>query len=201
MAAGALIASGCGGGARQDAHEPTGDFTVKVLSASFPRLQSIARPTGLELLVRNAGLSTLPNVAVTIDSFYYTETFPELAADKRPVWIIDRGPGDIPLRPVRSQAVSPPGGGQTNYVNTWALGPLAPGATRAFQWRVVPVKAGLHTVNYTVAAGLSGKARAVDASGNPVQGQFTVYVTQAPPLRHVNPNTGQVEPGRYPLTP
>jgi hypothetical protein len=117
------------------------------------------------------------------------------------VWIIDQGPGTLPLRPVRSQAVSPPGSGQTSYVNTWALGALAPGRTRAFLWRVVPVKSGLHTVHFTVAAGLSGKARAVNASGEPIQGQFTAYVTPAPPPRHVNPRTGVVEPGRYPLVP
>lgn len=201
VAAGALFASGCGGSARQDANEPKGTFRMQILHASFPRLQSIARPTSLELLVRNTGIRTVPNVAVTIDSFYYTENFPELAADQRPVWIIDRGPGTIPLRPVRSQAISPPGGGQTNYVNTWALGRLAPGGTRTFLWRVVPVKSGLHTVHFTVAAGLAGKARAVTVSGKPVQGQFTAYVTQAPPPRHVDPNTGQVVPGRYPLTP
>ena len=119
-----------------------GTFQLKVLHASFPLVQSIARPTSLQLLVRNTGIHTVPNVAVTLDSFSYTENFPELAASQRPVWIIDRGPGTLPLRPVRSQAVSPPGSGQTNYVNTWALGALAPGGTRAFLWRVVPVKSG-----------------------------------------------------------
>lgn len=201
VVASALLVSGCGSGASQNAHEPKLTSRLAVLHASFPRLQSIARPTELQLLVRNTGLSTAPNVAVTIDSFDYTENFPELAADQRPIWVIERGPGEIPTRPVSSQAVSPPGGGQTNYVNTWALGRLPPGGIRAFRWQVVPVKAGLHTVHFTVAAGLAGNARAVDASGGPVQGEFRVYVTKAPPPRHVNPNTGQVTPGRYPLTP
>ena len=62
-----------------------------------------------------------------------------------------------------SQEVSPPGGGETAYVNTWALGPLDAGSTRTFVWQVVPVKAGLHTVHYTVAAGLAGKANAAPA--------------------------------------
>jgi hypothetical protein len=201
LAAGALIAGGCGGGARQDAHEPTGSFRLRILHASFPAVQSIARPTSLVLLVRNAGIRTAPNVAVTIDSFYYTEHYPELAANKRPVWIIDRGPGAIAAPPVQSQAVSPPGGGQTNYVNTWALGPLAPGGTRTFRWRVVPVKSGVHTVHITVAAGLAGGARAVSLLGGPVQGKFTAYVTQAPPPRHVDPSSGRVVPGRFPLSP
>ncbi len=117
------------------------------------------------------------------------------------MWVIDEGPGATPLRPAQSQAVSPPGGAQTNYVNTWALGPLAPGGVQIFRWRLVPVKPGLHTVRFIVAAGLAGNARAVSTAGGPVHGQFTVYITKAPPPRHVNPNTGQVVPGRYPLSP
>jgi hypothetical protein len=196
-----LIALGCGGGARQDAREPEGTFTLAVVHAAFPRLQSIARPTGLVLVVRNTGTRTAPNVAVTLDSFYYTSHFPELAANKRPVWVVERGPGAIPSPPVESEAVSPPGGGQTAYVNTWALGPLAPGDARAFVWHVVPVKAGVHTVHYAVAAGLAGRAKALSVSGGPVHGHFTASIAAVPPARHVNPNTGQVAPGPYPARP
>jgi hypothetical protein len=197
----ALFAGGCGGGTRQDAHEPKGTFALNVVHASFPSGQAIARPASLELSVRNTGNHTAPNVAVTIDSFDYTENYPELAADKRPIWVIEQGPGTIPSRPARSQAISPPGSGQTNYVNTWALGRLAPGSTRKFLWRVVPVKSGVRTVHYVVAAGLGGQARAVNVSGGPVQGQFTVDIAPAPPATHVNPSTGQVVPGQFPLTP
>ncbi len=109
--------------------------------ASRPQ-QSIARQTRFVLPVRNVGTHTVPNVAVTIDSFDYTSDYPGLAADKRPIWAIEQGPGAIATPPVESQEVSPPGGGQTAYVNTWALGALAPGATRTFVWHVVPVKAG-----------------------------------------------------------
>ena len=38
----ALLASGCGGGERQDADEPSGTFKVDV-SASFPAEQRLAR--------------------------------------------------------------------------------------------------------------------------------------------------------------
>jgi len=203
---GALLVSGCGGGASQDAHEPAGAFTLRVVHASFPTKQSMVRPARLELQVRNTGPRTAPNVAVTIDSFYYTENYPDLAANKRPVWVVEEGPGAIAKPPVESEAVSPPGGGQTAYVNTWALGPLAPGRTRTFLWRVTPVKAGLHTVHFTVAAGLAGKAKALAdlrsvASGGPVQGQFTASIAPAPPAKHVNPDTGQIVPGARPLTP
>jgi hypothetical protein len=196
-----LLVSGCGGGAHQDAHEPAGAFTLKVVRSSFPAKQSIARPTSLELQVRNTGARTAPNVAVTLDSFYYTSTYPNLAANKRPIWVVEEGPGAIAKPAVESQAVSPPGNGQTAYVNTWALGPLAPGHTRTFLWRVTPVKAGLHTVHFTVAAGLAGKAKAQLASGAPVRGSFTAYITPVPFARHVDPSTGQIVGGAYPLTP
>jgi hypothetical protein len=192
-----VLASGCGTGARQDAREPAGTFTLEVVRSTFPAKQSIARPTSLELEVLNKSARTAPNVAVTLDSFYYTEHFPELASNKRPVWVVEAGPGAIPSPPVESEAISPPGGGQTAYVNTWALGPLAPGQTRTFLWRVVPVKPGVHSVDFRVAAGLAGKAKAELPSGGPVQGHFTVYIASVPPARHVNPNTGQVVPGPF----
>ena len=196
----ALLASGCGGGARQDVHEPKANFRLDVVRASFPPKQAIAKPAALELQVHNSGTQAAPNVAITVDSFEYAEKFPELAADKRPIWIIDAGPGEI-SHPAQTAAVSPNGGGQTAYVNTWALGRLAPGATRTFRWLVAPVKAGVHAVDYTVAAGLAGKAHAVSANGGPVRGTLTAQIASAPPLTQVNPDTGQVVPGTYPATP
>jgi len=196
-----LLVSACGGAARQDAKEPAGSFTMKVLDASFPADQSISRPTRLQLQVQNTSTRTVPNVAVTLDSFYYTEHYPELASDQRPIWVVEQGPGAIASPPVQSQSVSPPGGGQTAYVSTWALGPLAPGSTQTFVWRVVPVKAGLHTVHFTVAAGLAGKAKAELASGGPVQGQLTADIAPLPAARHVDPYTGSVAAGQYPPVP
>jgi hypothetical protein len=197
--AGGLL-GGCGS-SRQDAHEANGTFTLKVLKASFPARQTLVRPTRLELQVKNTGAHTAPNVAVTIDSFYYTEKYPELASNKRPIWVIESGPGRVPSRFVESQTVSPPGGAQTNYVSTWALGPLAPGHTATFIWHVAPLKPGTHTIHYTIAAGLAGKAKAQLASGRPVQGRLTAQISSAPPLRHVNPATGRVEPGAAPAIP
>ena len=196
----ALFASGCGGG-KQDAGEPKINVRMNVTQASFPVVQAISRPTTLTLRVRNTGTQVAPNVAVSLDSLNYASNYPELAAAQRPVWVINRGPGQIPLRPAQSQAVSPPGGAVTNYVNTWALGPLAPRHERTFNWRVVPVKAGKHTVHFTVAAGLAGNAKAVSASGGPVHGQFVVLIAGAPPHTQVNPNTGKVVPGTYPPAP
>src|SRR2546430_324334 len=54
----------------------------------------------------------------------YVEKAPELAANKRPIWAIERGPGKAASPPVQSVDVSKPGSAQTAYVNTWALGAL-----------------------------------------------------------------------------
>jgi hypothetical protein len=200
-AACALLVAGCGGGSRLDAHEPAGTFPMELLHASFPATQSIAKQATFSLLVRNSGSRTVPDVAVTIDSFDYTSNYPDLAVDKRPVWVIERGPGAIASPPVETDEVSPSGGGQTAYVNTWALGALTPGKTREFVWHVVPVKSGSYTVHYTVAAGLAGKAKARLASGDPVQGALTVHIAAKPKLTHVNPATGHVEVGQFPAVP
>jgi hypothetical protein len=184
-----------------DAAEPAGTFAMQVVRASFPAAQSIARPTKLELQVRNTGTRTVPAVAVTIDSFDYTERFADVADDKRPVWAVERGPGAVASRPVETEEVSLPGDSETAYVNTWALGALAPGKTRTFVWQVTPVKAGTYTVHYTVAAGLAGKAKARLATGAPVQGQFTVDIAAAPKLTHVNPATGHAEVGQFTAVP
>ncbi|MGH2903697.1 MAG: hypothetical protein ACRDK7_08965 [Solirubrobacteraceae bacterium] len=197
----ALLLSGCGGGTRQDASEPKGTFAVKIVKASFPARQSVAREVRMVLQVHNAGTQTVPNVAVSIDSFAYTSHYPNLASNKRPIWVLETGPGAIPPRPVESEAVSPPGGGQTAYVNTWALGPLAPGHTGAFVWHVMPVKAGRYTVHYTVAAGLSGRARAQLLHGGPAIGHLTATIAPRPPATHVDPETGDVVPGAYPPAP
>jgi hypothetical protein len=173
-----------------------------VVHASFPLVQAVSRPTALSITVRNVGTSTAPNVAVTVNSFSYTSHYPELAYDKRPTWVIEQGPGPIADPPVETQEVSQPGGGVTAYVNTWALGPLAPRGYRTFTWRVVPVKTGLQIVRYVVAAGLAGKTRAVrPLTGGPVKGAFVVHIAGVPPATHVDPKTGKVVPGPAPSSP
>jgi hypothetical protein len=200
--ASAVLASGCGGGgARQDASEVARSYSMAIVSARFPAKQAVARPTTLELQVRNTGSLTVPDVAITLDSLSYTEHFPELAANKRPVWAVERGPGVVANPPVESQEVSQSGGAGTAYVNTWALGRLAPGHTQTFRWLLVPVKPGPHTVNFAVAAGLAGKAKVRLGPGGPLGGSFTVDVAAAPAATHVDPNTGRVVAGAAPATP
>jgi hypothetical protein len=199
-AAGILALAGCGS-SRQDKNEPKGTFAMKVVHASFPTKQAVARPATLTLTVKNTGEHTVPDVAITVDSFAYASKAPELAANARPVWAIEHGPGATAKPPVQSVDVSTPGSAQTAYVNTWALGPLKAGATQSFSWHVVAVKPGAYTVHYTVAAGTSGKAKARAAGGNPLQGQFSVVIAGEPPITHVNPATGKLAPGAFTSTP
>jgi hypothetical protein len=201
IALGSLLLAGCGGGTRQNASEPKATYTVAVEHASFPAVQALARPTVMTLRVRNTSTGTIPNIAITVDSFNYVSNYPDLAANKRPIWAIEQGPGAISKLPVQSQVVSPPGGGQTAYVNTWALGSLAPGRAQTFAWRVTPVKPGVYTVHYTIAAGLSGNAKARLADGAIPHGHFTVAITPRPPAKYIDPNTGQVAVGTYPRPP
>ncbi len=196
---GALLAAlaGCGETRHQDAGEPRGVFRVQVTHAAFPAHQAVSRPTEMRLDVRNTGTRTVPNVAVSVTSFYYLSDYPGLSTRRRPVWVVDQGPGPVAKPPVETAQVDPPGGGTTASYNVWALGSLAPGATRSFVWHVSPVKSGVYTVSYRVYAGLHGRARAQLASGAPSAGSFTVDVATRPPATHVNPKTGRVEPGAF----
>jgi hypothetical protein len=191
LTAGAALIAGCGGGSPQTHGEKKASYAVEVVHASFPRNQAVAKPATLEIEVHNSGAHAVPNLTVSLDSLNYRSNYPGLADALRPVWAIERGPGPVAKPPVQSQEVSIPGGGQTAYVNTWALGALAAGATRTFTWNVVAVKPGAHVVHYTIAAGLGGNAKATGK----VTGSLTADVASEPPATHVDPSTGKVVSG------
>ena len=196
-----LIASGCGSASPQTAHEPKATYTMQVLRAKFPVKQSIAAQTMLELTVRNASSETVPERRRYARLPAVRRKLSRTLGQQTPDLGRRTGTGSDRQPPVQTEEVASPGGGETAYVNTWALGPLASGAVKTFRWMLTPVKSGLHVVHYTVAAGLGGNAKAALASGAPVKGRFVAYVTPAPPASHVNPNTGQVQPGEYPTAP
>lgn len=109
LAGAAALLAGCGGGSAATAGEPSKTFGLEIVRARFPAKQSIAKHERLILSVRNSSSETIPNIAATVDSFNYASTFPELAANKRPVWVIERGPGEPAKLPVQTQEVSVPG--------------------------------------------------------------------------------------------
>ena len=118
-----------------------------------------------------------------------------MANPSRPIWVVDQGPGACGYSCQNGGlgGGGGQGGGVTAYSNTWALGRLAPGQTVRFDWAVTAVSAGRHTVAWEVAAGLNGKARAVNSDGGSApHGTFAVDVSSAPPQTYVN-NNGQIE--------
>jgi hypothetical protein len=175
-----LGVAGCGGGARQDADEPAKTYRVTIVRASFPARQRLAAPARLVVEVRNSSEETLPDVAVTVDSFSARSERSDLADAQRPVWVIDR----------------PPEGSTTAYANTWALGPMFAGQTKQFVWRVTPVQTGTHCVHVRIAAGLAGQAKAVLAGNRAPERELTVRISSRPARARVDPETGAVVHGR-----
>ncbi|MHB8657836.1 MAG: hypothetical protein ACYC91_07745 [Solirubrobacteraceae bacterium] len=197
----AVSLSACGGGARQDVSEPRGNFPVAVQAARFPASQRLSQHSHLVIKVRNAGNKAIPDIAVTITdpaTGTSAQAFGELigsseqlASHSRPVWIIDQAPGPCGY----SCGAGGPGGGVTAYSNTWALGSLAPGRTATFDWALTAVRPGTHTVQYQIAAGLNGKARAILQGGGSPVGRFRVIVHDQPSQAYVNAQ-GQVVTSR-----
>jgi hypothetical protein len=148
--------------------------------------------------VQNTGRKALPDVAVTVDSLTYRATAPAKLADpERPTWIIYDGPGPLVKPAVESEELTKAGGGQTANTHTWALGRLAPGTTKTFSWKLLPVVSGVKTIRYEVAADLDGKAKAQLSGGRSATGTFIVHIAPAPPEVHVNPETGAVVQGPH----
>lgn len=172
--------SGCGGGDRQDENEPEGDFKVEVVEASFPDEQKLAKRSKLVIVVRNSDTKDIPNIAVTMKGLDYRKDDPELADQRRPQFVVNgrfKEFGNIE----DAQARTPNGIENPSYVDTWSLGPLKPGESKSFEWDVTAVRAGPYELSYAVAAGLDGKARAIDESGEMPQGVFTGTVSDEAP--------------------
>jgi hypothetical protein len=195
----ASLVAGCGGTGRGSGGSGAsaggsggrrGDFQV-ALASSFPRHQRLAQRTSFQVRITNVGGRVMPDVAVTVLNPRYgtaAQAFgtllaptrpgrPILASRSRPVWIINRAPGPCGYS-CRSRG---PGGAATAYSNTWALGRLAPGHTVVFRWKLTAIKAGAYTVEYEVAPGLSGAARAVLANRSPARGRLSVHISSLPP--------------------
>jgi hypothetical protein len=174
----ALLVSACGG-SRQDAHEPKGNFKVQIVKASFPGSQKLAKRSTMEIQVKNVDSRTIPDISITVNSFDTRKNDPSLADPTRPVFIVNTGPE----------------GGETANTNTSALGPLAPGQTKVFKWNVTAVQAGHFQIRYEVSAGLYGKARAVDSTGQTPKGEFAGTISNAAPNSRVNFDNGKTVEG------
>jgi hypothetical protein len=175
----ALAVIGCGGGERQDANEPDGNFDVAVVSATFPQKQQLAQTSRLVITVENTGKQAVPNLAVTVKGFDYRATQPGLSDSERPRFAVNGISREIGGFPEAKDAT--PLGCDTAYVNTWACGPLKAGKQAKLVWEVTPVKAGPYEITWRVAAGLNGKAKAVATGGGAPTGKFSGTVSRAAP--------------------
>jgi hypothetical protein len=181
VAAVALALAGCGGSDDAGA-ERSATYPVSVHGA-FPARQSLAEHVELTLAVRNTGTRTIPNVAATIETGdgpdgAAVEAFGSrlegkgLASHSRPVWVVDEGPLS----------------GDTAYTNTWALGSIAPHASRTFRWSVVPVRAGRYTLRYVLTGSTTGRSQLRLAGGGVPHGSFGVRVSGKPAQVRVTPD-------------
>lgn len=138
------------------------------------------------------------------ESFSTYSEQPGLADPNRPVWILENGypkciddekvPPCLPSDQASMNEIREAGsaGAAAAQTNTFSFGSLQPGESLEGVWEVTPIKAGTYTVHYEVAAGLTGKAKAVTEDGSPVEGEFVVTITDKPPRARVN-DAGEVE--------
>ena len=211
--AAALLLAACGS-QRQDVAEPRGNFSVQIAKAQFPSAQRLSEHTHLVIAVKNTGNKAIPNVAVTITDPHYgtadaafNTMLPAqegnqlgLASRSRPVWIVDHAPereivSDLAkARPYCrfSCQSGGPGGATTAYSNTWAAGSLQPGAIAVFDWGVTAVRAGRYTIQYQIAAGLNGKAKAQLSGGGRPIGRLQVSISSQPAQGYVTDSGGVV---------
>jgi hypothetical protein len=220
-AAVAVMAAGvasCGGGERQDANEPEGNFPVQIVKADFPSNQQLAQNTNLTLTIENSGDKTIPDLAVTIFTTSNASTSdsgssasgtsstpagnPSQAEAQGSFSVRSSQPGlAIPFRPVwileegfpKLAGQTGPGGAEAAQTDTFSFGSLTAHQSRSMVWNVTPVQAGTFTVHYRVAAGLQGKAKAVTADGSVPEGEFVVRISSAAPQTRVD-NSGKVVP-------
>ena len=157
----------------------------KSLDATFPAEQSIARPAthahhgaqrGRQDDPERRGHASTPSTT--------PKTIPNWPPTSARCGSSNGARERRPAGPCRARRSARPGGGQTAYVNTWALGPLAPGRTQTFGWQVVPVKAGAHTVHYRGRrrARRARPGRRWPAAAGRRRRSFDVSIAPAPPL-------------------
>ena len=167
---------------------------MKVVRASFPRNQSLAKNSTLEIVVQNAGQKTIPVISVTVKcgtqiggSFSTATQDTNVADPLRPQFVVNKLPTatarvNPPLDPAPLERSSA-------NVDTYPLGPLGAGRTATFMWDVTAVRPGPYHLCWRVNAGLYGKAKAVAASGGaPVSGEFRGNVVHKAPKATIGPD-------------
>ena len=142
------------------------------------------------------GASTDSDLPEARGAFSVINEQPDLAIPSRPVWILEQGyprAADEEPGPAPPGEVSGSGGAEAAQTNTFSFGALEPNATIELVWRVTPVQPGAYTVRYRIAAGLHGKAVAVNQDGSKPEGEFVVRISDVPPQTRVDDQGNVVE--------
>ena len=188
-----MLATGCEPKVQeQDKYEPSGTFPLRLISATFPTSQKLAKNSRMQIIVENAGTKRVPDINVTVKcpgtglggSFMTTLSEQDVADPERPQFIVDH----IPTRTMRKNPPLDPAPIERTsaFVDTYPLGPLEPNHTATFRWDVTAVKAGPFKLCWRVNAGLYGKAKAVAASDSaPISGAFSGEVSNKAPKSRV----------------
>lgn len=206
LASVALLASGCGSktkGKEQDRYERAGTYPVRVLSATFPQEQKLAKDSQMRIVVENAGDEEVPVINVTVKcegkglggSFMTVTSDADVADPERPQFIVNQIPTATERKPPPLDPA--PLERSSALVDTYPLGPLAPGRRATFRWDVTAVKAGDYRLCWRVNAGLYGNAKAVasDDSDLPISGEFEGAVSDKAPDARI------ADDGRTVVTP
>jgi len=128
----ALVVSGCGGGGRRT--EPRRSESAAMTwriggGGRFPaKAGRWARPAEIDgpRVSNESARHGAEPVAISVDFVLLRRKIRRTGREQAAgVWVVEEGPGTPAELPVQSQGGEPArAGGQTNYVNTWALGPL-----------------------------------------------------------------------------
>lgn len=165
------------------------------------------------ITVRNAGHKTIPNLAISVcpvtcaysapkgegtsaavfDTNLDQDSLDNTGAQRNPSvpdWVVAQQPGKC------GYSCQNGGGGAyaTQFPDTWAAGPVRPGASVTFDWHVVAVKPGHYVVAWQVAPDLYGSAKTVLTGGANAAGKFTATVSNRPAQSYVD-NSGQIRTG------
>lgn len=191
----ALALAACGADQSPDIDEAAGSFPVQIVRAAFPPQQEVSRTADLMLTVRNTGDRALPQLAVTVwtgdaglqepkpdGSFSVLPPGAGAGTPSRSVWVLEPGfpkalEQGADLEDIASAA---DGGARAAQTDTFTFGPLPRGASRTLVWRVTAVRAGRFAVNYALAAGLGGRAKAVDDAGAVPVGKLRTEIVGSP---------------------
>ena len=185
-----LRRGGCGGSRARTPANPRAPSPCR-RAASFPGSQTIARPTHADRRAQPRP-HTMPNVAVTVDSFTYISELPRTRRPEAP-GLGDRTGPRRRSTTSRADRESPAGQRQDGLREHLGARPAAQGQTRLFSWLVVPVKPGACTSCTTSSPPASTARRRRPPSGG---GRRTgALQRRTSPPRRTDPRIWPSEPG------